>query len=354
MKKIQKVSVVALTAVLTFGVVGFTRAATTIDLGAANNFAIMAGSTITNTGSTVVTGDLGLSPGTSVTGFPPGTVNGTQHIANAAAAMAKTAMITASANAAGQTPVSTVPTELGGITKTAGVYTSAAGTFSITGTLTLDAQSDPNAVFIFKTASTLITAGASTIVLANGAQACNIFWQVGSSATLGMNSLFKGSILASESATLTSGAKVEGQVLAQNGAVTLDTNTVTKATCAAAIVVPVPTPVPTPTSTPVVVPTSTPVVVPVVTSTPATPVILPTVVPVVTSTPAATPVILPTTTSTPVVAPVSSLELPVTVPKLPNAGITSDEKSISIRVAILVGIATGSLFLFVIRKKQIE
>lgn len=346
MKKIQKVSVVALTAVLTFGVVGFTRAATTIDLGAANNFAIMAGSTITNTGSTVVTGDLGLSPGTSVTGFPPGTVNGTQHIANAAAAMAKTAMTTASANAAGQTPVSTVPTELGGTTKTAGVYTSAAGTFSITGTLTLDAQSDPNAVFIFKTASTLITAGASTIVLANGAQACNIFWQVGSSATLGMNSLFKGSILASESATLTSGAKVEGQVLAQNGAVTLDTNTVTKATCAAAIVVPVPTPT--------VVPTSTPVVVPVVTSTPATPMILPTVVPVVTSTPTVTPVILPTTTSTPVVAPVSSLELPVTVPKLPNAGITSDEKSISIRVAILVGIATGSLFLFVIRKKQIE
>jgi hypothetical protein len=108
--------------------------------------------------------------------------------------------------------------------KLAGAYDSAAGTFGITGTLTLDAQGNPNAVFIFKTSSTLITGGSSTIVLANGAQACNVFWQVGSSATLGANSTFKGTILAQTSATLTTGANVEGRVLARNGAVTLDSN----------------------------------------------------------------------------------------------------------------------------------
>ncbi|MDO8591617.1 MAG: ice-binding family protein, partial [bacterium] len=208
---------------------------TTVNLGSSDNFAVLAGSTITNTGSSVITGDLGLSPGTSVTGFPPGTVSGTQHVADSTAVQAKTDLTTAYNDAAGRTPVSTVPTELGGTTLTPGIYNSAAGTFGITGTLTLDAQGNANAVFIFKTASTLITAGSSTIVLANGAQACNVFWQVGSSATLGTTSTFKGNILALTSATLTTGANVEGRVLARNGAVTLDTNVITRATCAGTI-----------------------------------------------------------------------------------------------------------------------
>lgn len=197
-----------------------------------DNFSVLAGSTITNTGSSTINGDIGLSPGSEITGFPLGIINGTQYIADAVAIQAKTNLATAYNNAAGKTPVSTVATELGGTTKTAGVYNSADGTFGITGTLTLDAQGDPNAVFIFKTASTLITAGGSNIVLANGAQACNVFWRVGSSATLGTNSTFKGTIMALTSITVTTGANVNGSLLARNGAVTLDTNIVTMATCA--------------------------------------------------------------------------------------------------------------------------
>jgi hypothetical protein len=234
MKKFYTISVVAVAiAFTTIGFIGFIRAATAVDLGTNDDFAILAGSTVTNTGSSVITGDLGLSPGTSVTGFPPGTVSGTQHVTDAAAAQAQTDLTAAYNDAAGQTPVSTVPTELGGTTKTAGVYDSAAGTFGITGTLTLDAEGDPDAVFIFKTASTLITAGSSVVDLVNGAQACNVFWQVGSSATLGTNSTFAGNILALTSITLTTGADVDGRVLARNGAVTLDTNTIAVSTCAA-------------------------------------------------------------------------------------------------------------------------
>ncbi|MDD4530776.1 MAG: ice-binding family protein, partial [Candidatus Gracilibacteria bacterium] len=211
------------------GLAGLTRAATTVNLGTADNFAILAGSAITGPG--VITGDLGLTPGTSVTGFPPGTVSGVQHIADVTAVQAQNDLTTAYNNALGQASISTVATELGGTTKTAGVYDSAAGTFGITGTLTLNAQNNPNAVFIFKAASTLITAGSSNIVLINGAQACNVFWQVGSSATLGTNSTFKGNILAMTSITLTTNASVQGRLLARNGAITLDNNTVTKAVC---------------------------------------------------------------------------------------------------------------------------
>lgn len=264
------VVVLALVVAIGFGGTGFIRAAMSVNLGAADNFAVLAGSTITNTGSSVINGDLGLNPGTSVTGFPPGAINGAQHIADAVSTQAKTNLITAY-DAAGQATVSTVPTELGGRTLTAGVYDSVAGTFGITGTLTLDAQGNPNAVFIFKTASTLITAGASNVNLINGAQACNVYWQVGSSATLGINSIFKGNILALTSVTLTTGANVEGRVLARNGAVTLDTNTITKAACAATL------PTPSPTSTPVIppTPTSTTVISPTPTSTPVIPSQLP-------------------------------------------------------------------------------
>jgi hypothetical protein len=121
---------------------------------------------------------------------------------------------------------------LDGATLTAGVYDSAAGTFLNSGTLTLDGQGDPNAVFIFQMASTLITASASTVDLINGARSCNIFWQVGSSATLGTDSTFRGTILALTSIQVTTGVIVEGRVLARNASVTLDTDTITRAGCA--------------------------------------------------------------------------------------------------------------------------
>jgi len=199
-----------------------------VSLGSAAPFAVLAASTVTNTGPTTIKGDLGLSPGTSVTGFPPGHVNGTVHAADSVALRAQTDLTTAYNNAAGRAATATIPVELGGTTETPGVYVSPAGTFGITGTLTLNAQGNPNAVFIFKAASTLITASASNVKLVNGAKAANVFWQVGSSATLGTYSTLRGNILALASITITTGVTVHGRALARTAAVTLDTDTITK------------------------------------------------------------------------------------------------------------------------------
>jgi hypothetical protein len=188
----------------------------------------VAASTITNTGPTIINGDRGLSPGTAVTGFPPGQVNGTVHTADAAALQAKNDLTTAYDDAAARPSTATVPVELGGTIKTPGVYESPAGTFGITGTLTLDAQGDSDAVFIFKAASTLITGSASNVNLANGASADNVFWTVGSSATLGTYSIISGNILAVASITVTTGVTINGRALARNAAVTLDSNTITR------------------------------------------------------------------------------------------------------------------------------
>ena len=163
-----------------------------------------------------------------MTGFPPGQVNGTVHAADSVALQAQNDLTAAYDDAAASPVTATIPVELGGTTETPGVYASAAGTFGITGTLTLDAQGDPNAVFIFKAASTLITASASNVNLVNGAQAANVFWEVGSSATLGTSSTFQGNILALASITVTTGVTVDGRALARNAAVTLDTDTITK------------------------------------------------------------------------------------------------------------------------------
>ena len=202
-----------------------------VGLGTAGSFAVLGGSTVTNTGPSVVNGDLGLSPGTAVTGFPPGTVNGTIHATNAVAGQAQSDTTTAYNDAAGRIPAATVSADLGGQVLSPGVYKSASS-LGLTGDVTLDAQGNPSSVFIFQAGSTLTTASSSRVVLTNGADACNVFWQVGSSATLGTNSSFKGTILALTAISLTTGATVDGRMLARNAAVTMDTNTITRGTCA--------------------------------------------------------------------------------------------------------------------------
>lgn len=208
-------------------------------LGTAESFAVLGGSTVTNTGPSVITGNLGVSPGSAVTGFPPGTViGGTIHAADALALSAQGAVTTAFNNLAGQSCTADLTgQDLGGLTLTPGVYcfSSSAG---LTGTLTLNAQGNANAVFIFRIGSTLTTASNSVVALINGASPCNVFWQVGSSATLGTTTTFTGNILALTSISLTTGARIVGRALARNGAVTLDTNTVDSSAC---VTVPVPT-----------------------------------------------------------------------------------------------------------------
>ena len=197
-------------------------------LGSAESFAVLGGATVTNTGPSVVTGDLGVSPGSAVTGFPPGLVaSGAIHGADAAALAAQDAVATAYNGLVGEACTQDMTgQDLGGRTLTAGVYCFSSSA-QLTGTLTLNGQGNTDAVFIFKMGSTLTTASASSVVLTNGGSAGRVFWQVGSSATLGTGTSFAGNILALASITVTTGARVRGRTLARNGAVTLDTNAVT-------------------------------------------------------------------------------------------------------------------------------
>jgi hypothetical protein len=206
-----------------------TAAQAPVALGAAATYAVLAGSTVTSTGNTTVNGDLGVSPGTTVAGAP--TLNGTLHLGDAAAGQAQGDLTIAYNDAAGRTAGAVgVAGNLGGQTLTPGLYKSTSSLEISSGDLTLDALGDTNAVFIFQMASTLVTTSGRQVILAGGAKAANIFWQVGSSATLGTTSAFKGNILALTSIAVTTGATVEGRLLARNAAVTLDSNTITLAT----------------------------------------------------------------------------------------------------------------------------
>ena len=211
---------------------GASAAATSVGLGTADSFAVLAGAGITNTGPTTVTGDLGTFPTTSMTGTASLTVTGANHAGDAVTQGAKTDLITAYNTAAGEGPTSPIAADLGGQTLAPGVYNSASSV-GLTGTLTLDAGGDPNAVFVFQAGSSLTTASGSQVSMINGAQSCNVFWQVGSSATLGTGSTFRGTVIALTSITVTTGVTVDGRVLARNGAVTLDTDTIARSTCAA-------------------------------------------------------------------------------------------------------------------------
>ncbi len=198
-----------------------------LDLGTAVDFAVLAASTVTNTGDTVITGDLGVSPGSAATGFPPGVISGTFHLADSTAATAKADLSDAYAEAQARSVCPIALTgDVGGQTLTPGLYHADTSLAVSSGDLTLDALGEVDAVFVFQIGSTLIVDSDRRLILINGANSANIFWQVGSSATLGALCDFAGTIMADQSITIVAGATLNGRALAVGGAVTLDSNTV--------------------------------------------------------------------------------------------------------------------------------
>jgi len=226
------VAILAATSLLLGGGVADAAIVPTIPLLTAEDYSVLAGSTVTNTGPSVLAQNLGLSPGSSITGFPPGIVNGVTEQTTPAAATAQLDLTAAYLEAAARPLNATVTSDLTGLTLVGGVYAGPSKSpLTLAGNLTLDGAGDPNSVFIFQTDSTLITGSGSTVTLINGAQQCNVFWQVGISATLGTGSTFVGTILALTSISVTTGVTVHGRALARNGAVTLDTDTFNTPTC---------------------------------------------------------------------------------------------------------------------------
>jgi hypothetical protein len=201
---------------------------TGVSMGASSNFVLLTGSAISNTGATTVTGDMGLSPGTSVGGFPPGILTGTLHINDAAANQGKLDLTAAYNDAAGRTSsqIVTLSGNIGGLTLTPGLYKSTSSLAVSSGDLTFDAKGNASAVFIIQIASTLTTTSGRKVILAGGAQASNIFWEVGSSATFGTTSSIQGTVIAMQSITFDTGASLNGKALSRNGAIVMAGNAI--------------------------------------------------------------------------------------------------------------------------------
>ncbi|WP_426228687.1 ice-binding family protein [Pseudarthrobacter sp. DSP2-3-2b1] len=298
-------------------------AATSVGLGTAASYSVLAGTTVTNTGPSSLQSDLGVSPGTAITGFPPGVAGGAIHRAGAVALQAQSDVGIAYDNAAGQAATTSVSGDLVGRTLTEGVYNSTSS-LALTGQLTLDGQGNPNSVFVFQVASALDTASASSVILTNGAQACNVFWQVGSSATLGTVSTFKGTILALTSITVQTGATVEGRALARNGQVSLDTNVFRTPVC---------------TTTPA---TSSPATTgsPSATGTP-TDTVSATATPTTTTTVSATPTTTTTVSATPTATDTSTATATPTVTETLAAGAGGTSTTAPTSAAPLAGTGNG-------------
>ncbi len=234
-KLAMPVVAIGVAALLAFSETASAGIVPTVPLATSANYSVLAGQTVTNTGPSVLAESVGLYPGTSVPGFPPGIVNApaTIEVATPVALQAQSDLVTAYDNAAGRSVEFTQTNpDLVGQTLIPGVYAgSSKAPLSLSGQLVLDGQNNGSAVFIFQTDSTLITSSGSTIELINGASECNVFWQVGSSATLGSGSVFVGNILALTSVTVETGVVVHGRALARNGAVTLDNDVFTQPSC---------------------------------------------------------------------------------------------------------------------------
>ena len=226
--------------------------AATVELGTAESFVVLGGESVSNTGPSVLTGDLGVAPGTSLVGFgSPAVVNGAIHNNNEVANTAQADVDTAYGVAASEpVPPANVltGTDLGNRTLMAGAYRYDSSA-QLTGQLTLDAAGDPNAQFVFEIGSTLTTAPGSSVRLVNGASPCNVFWQVGSSATLDTTTAFQGNVMALASISLNDGASVIGRLLARDGSITLINNVIDNSPCVTASTTPTPAPTPTDTTT---------------------------------------------------------------------------------------------------------
>ena len=279
---------------VTTGVAANAAGPTTVILGSASTFAILAGTpAVTNTGASIIAGDLGIHPAAAVTGFPPGIVAGAVHTADAQALLAKNDLAAAYTDAAGRPVTSTIAALSG--TLVGGVYNSGPSVLSIAGTVTLDGQNDPSSVWIFQAQSGLTTASTSTVTLINGANPCNVFWQVTSSATLGSGSNFVGTILALSSITMDDGVTVNGRALARNGDVTLINDRITRPNCASATAA-----TPAPTATPTASPTAS-------------------------ATPSAAPTVVATATPGPTVAAAATPSAAPSVRSLPSTATADDD-----------------------------
>lgn len=272
---------------VTTGVTASAAGPSPVNLGSAAAFAVLAGTpAVTSTGATLVGANLGIHPAAAVTGFPPGAVAGTIHAGDAVALAAKNALDAAYIDAAGRPVTATVAAGALSGTIVGGVYNSGGATLSIAGTVTLDGENDPSSVWIFQATSDLVTASSSAVALINGAQPCNVFWQVTSSATLGSGSTFVGTILANTSITMANAVTVNGRALARTGDVTLINDRIIPSGCAvAAAATPAPratptatptaSPSPSPTATATIAPSATPTAAPTATPTGQTAVIVP-------------------------------------------------------------------------------